>query len=128
MPHAPNPSIMNIIITGASKGIGREIAKKIASENEHRVIAIARSADKLNSLRKEVPDPELLIPIVFNLREGDYEALAIEIRKHFSEIHALVNNAGALINKKIAQLSIADIDLMMDVIETIVEKTRRTKA
>lgn len=106
---------MNIIITGASKGIGREVAKKIASGTEHRVIAIARSEHKLHSLQEEIPDPNRLIPLVFDLREGDYEELALEIRKHFSEIHALVNNAGALVNKSIAQLNLADIDLMLDI-------------
>jgi len=106
---------MNIIITGASRGIGREVARHIISAGDHRVIAIARTEDKLNSLLEELPERDRLIPMVFDLREGDYDQLAINIRKHFSEIHALINNAGALVNKKVSQINSADIDLMMDV-------------
>ena len=106
---------MNVIITGASKGIGREVARQIVSAGEHRVIAIARTEEKLNSLAEELPHPDHLIPLVFDLRQGDYDQLAVSIRKHFSEVHALINNAGALVNKKVSQLDAGDIDLMMDV-------------
>lgn len=106
---------MNIIITGASRGIGKEVAIQLANSGENRVIAIARNEKKLNALKKEVNDPTRVIPIAFDLRTGDYELLSKEIRGHFSEIHVLINNAGTLINKKISRLSADDFDLMMDV-------------
>jgi len=106
---------MNIVITGASRGIGREVARQMASEGKHRVIAIARSEDKLESLAKEITKQDCLIPIIFDLQNGDFEDLAMEIRNHFSEIHVLVNNAGAMVNKKISQITASDLDLMMDV-------------
>ena len=106
---------MNIIITGASRGIGKEVAIQLANSAENKVIAIARDEKKLNALKKEVKDPARLIPIAFDLRHGDYELLSKEIRGHFSEIHVLINNAGILINKKISRLSADDFDQMMDV-------------
>ena len=106
---------MNIIITGASRGIGKEVAIQLANSGENRVIAIARDEKKLNTLKKEVKDPARVIPIAFDLRNGDYELLSKEIRGHFSEIHVLINNAGILINKKISRLSADDFDQMMDV-------------
>ncbi|RLD31073.1 MAG: short-chain dehydrogenase [Bacteroidetes bacterium] len=106
---------MNIIITGASRGIGKEVAIQLANSGENRVIAIARDEKKLNTLEKEVKDPARVIPIAFDLRNGDYELLSKEIRGHFSEIHVLINNAGILINKKISRLSADDFDQMMDV-------------
>jgi len=106
---------MNIIITGASRGIGRQLALNLAAREGNKVIAISRDETKLNSLRKEVTDASKLIPVPFDLQEGDYDALAIEIRRHFSEIHVLVNNAGVLINKKIAKLTADDFDLMMNI-------------
>ncbi len=106
---------MNIIITGASRGIGKEVAIQLANSAENKVIAIARDEKKLNALKKEVKDPARLIPIAFDLRHGDYELLSKEIRGHFSEIHVLINNAGTLINKKISRLSADDFDQMMDV-------------
>jgi len=106
---------MNIIITGASRGIGREVAIQLANIKGNSVIGIARDAKKLNRLRKEVSDPSQIIPIPFDLRNGDYEKLAKDIRAHFSEIHVLINNAGVLVNKKISRLTAEDFDLMMDV-------------
>jgi len=106
---------MNIIITGASRGIGRQLALNLAAREGNKVIAISRDETKLNSLCKEVTDASKLIPVPFDLQEGDYDALAIEIRRHFSEIHVLVNNAGVLINKKIAKLTADDFDLMMNI-------------
>ncbi len=106
---------MNIIITGASRGIGKEVAIQLANSGENRVIAIARDEKKLNTLKKEVKDPARVIPIAFDLRNGDYKLLSKEIRGHFSEIHVLINNAGILINKKISRLSADDFDQMMDV-------------
>jgi len=106
---------MNIVITGASRGIGRKLVLNLVERQGNTVIAISRNEDKLNSLKKEVPDPSRLIPIPFDLRKGDFDALEKEIRGHFSEIHVLINNAGALINKKISKLNAEDFDLMMDV-------------
>lgn len=106
---------MNIVITGASRGIGRKLALNLAEREGNQIIAISRNKIKLDSLKNEVSDPSKLIPVPFDLQNGDFELLEKEIRAHFSEIHVLVNNAGVLINKKIAQLRANDIDLMMDV-------------
>ncbi len=106
---------MNIVITGASRGIGRQVALILAEKEGNRVIAISRNKEKLNSLKNELSDPSRLIALPFDLQGGDFEALGVEIRGHFSEIHVLVNNAGVLINKKISQLRAGDFDQMMDV-------------
>ena len=59
---------MNIIITGASRGIGYETAKLLSAE--HNVIAIARSSDKLEQLKKE-GNSKNIFPIVFDFDNGD---------------------------------------------------------
>ncbi len=41
---------MNIIITGASSGIGFETALELSLQHENKIVAIARSADKLRKL------------------------------------------------------------------------------
>jgi len=38
---------MNIIVTGASKGIGRALVKLLSKAGKHKIISIARSQDKL---------------------------------------------------------------------------------
>ena len=106
---------MNIIVTGASRGIGRQLVLNLAGREGNTVMAIARNKEMLNSLRSDMPGNTRIIPVPFDLRNGDFEVLAKDIRGHFSEIHALVNNAGALVNKKISKLTADDFDLMMDV-------------
>lgn len=44
---------MNFIVTGASTGIGRAVAASIARRNNN-VLAIARSAERLNSLQQSI--------------------------------------------------------------------------
>ena len=38
---------MNVLITGASRGVGFELAKKFLNE-KHQVFAVSRNKDKLN--------------------------------------------------------------------------------
>ncbi|PKP36497.1 MAG: hypothetical protein CVT98_07730 [Bacteroidetes bacterium HGW-Bacteroidetes-15] len=45
---------MNIIITGASRGIGFELAKRFAGLGNHNIIAISRNADKLKELKSSL--------------------------------------------------------------------------
>ena len=42
-----------ILITGASSGIGKELAKKLANKSK-KLFLVARSIDKLNFLKKEL--------------------------------------------------------------------------
>ena len=44
---------MKALVTGASSGIGKEIAKLLAGEGYDLVI-VARSVDKLNNLKEEI--------------------------------------------------------------------------
>jgi short-subunit dehydrogenase len=75
---------LNVIITGASRGIGRELARFYAKNNK--VFAIARDEGKLNELKKE---NENIIPIVCDLSNID------EVRKlKFENIDLVICNAG----------------------------------
>lgn len=92
---------MNIIITGAAKGIGNETARLLSEE--HSVISISRSAGK-NRLRG-------VIPIAFDLETGDIKKdLLPEIKKQFGSVDVLINNAGALISKPFGELTMSDLE------------------
>ena len=55
---------MNIIVTGASSGIGREIIMKLAGDPLNRLIAIARNEEALRSLAEGCPGKNItVIPI-----------------------------------------------------------------
>ena len=46
---------MRVLITGASSGIGRDLAREFAKEN-HDIVLVARNVEKLESLKKELKE------------------------------------------------------------------------
>lgn len=110
---------MNIIVTGASRGIGFELVKLFCKQNGNTVIAIARNAEKLEMLRKEVADSKgtsHVIPMVCDLNdEIQVQALAKEIAKQTPSIDILINNAGAIVNKPFLELTKSDLATVYNV-------------
>jgi NADP-dependent 3-hydroxy acid dehydrogenase YdfG len=79
-------------ITGASKGLGLELAKKLLSEGK-RVAATSRTE---SALIKELGNPsEYFLPLEMDLTNEQSVKNAIEVTvSHFKTIDVLVNNAG----------------------------------
>ncbi|UKT64586.1 SDR family NAD(P)-dependent oxidoreductase [Pedobacter mucosus] len=107
---------MNIIITGASSGIGFETALEFSLQNDNKIVAIARSADKLRKLleiaRGINPDCTIL-PIEFDIVNDDYAALVPFLTERLGTIDILINNAGTLINKPFLETSEIDLSEML---------------
>jgi len=107
---------MNIIITGASSGIGFEAALEFSLNKEHKIVAIARTADKLRKLleiaRSINPDCTLL-PVEFDIVNDDYQALIPFLQERLGTIDILINNAGALINKPFLETTETDLGEML---------------
>jgi 3-oxoacyl-[acyl-carrier protein] reductase len=97
---------MNIIVTGASRGIGRELSTQL-SELGHTVIAISRNSDALIGLAK---NNALIIPITFDLLDGDFKELTQLISSKVDTIDGIVNNAGILVNKPFADITSDDLN------------------
>jgi NAD(P)-dependent dehydrogenase (short-subunit alcohol dehydrogenase family) len=108
---------MNIIITGASSGIGFETALEFSLDPKNKVLCIARSADKLRKLHEIAtgitPDCTLL-PVAFDLVNDDYAALVPFIKERLGTIDILINNAGSLINKPFIDTDEADLAEMLE--------------
>lgn len=121
---------MNILITGASKGIGYELAKKFASKAGNHVFALSRNAELLDELVSEckMNNPRTRIsPLVFDLENGDYEkGLFVNIKSQCSSLHIIINNAGLLINKPFESTSDDDFDRMFNVNVKSVFKLSKT--
>ncbi len=103
---------MNIIVTGASRGIGYEAVKKLASGN-HTIIAVSRNAEKLNALKMEceqIHPASKVISIACDLRnEQELSILVTKITSVATAIDLLINNAGAIVNKPFAEITPADL-------------------
>ena len=98
---------MNVIITGAGKGIGLELTRLFA-KNNHKVLAISRNLQSLENLSG-------VYPISFDLsNRGELNLLIDKIKQHFGTVDILVNNAGALANKPYSNLNYEDFRLMYD--------------
>jgi len=81
---------MKALITGASSGIGREIAKYLDSLG-YNTILVARREDRLKELSKELKNQSEIVKLDVSKLEDVYEL--IDITKD-EDIDILINNAG----------------------------------
>lgn len=91
----------NVIVTGASRGIGYYTALRFA-EQGHQVLALARSNDKLEALKKEASAEGRIQILALDLAQDiDVEA----ITSIFDKVDVIINNAGALVNKPFSEIT-----------------------
>lgn len=95
---------MNIVVSGAGKGIGFELVK-VFIENEHNTVAISRNISNLEKINSK-----FLNPVSFDLISDDYNNLASIINSTLSNVDILINNAGLLVNKPFQDLTDDDFD------------------
>lgn len=109
-----------LFITGASRGIGREIALRAARDGANIVIA-AKSADPhpklpgtIFSVAEEVEAAGgKALALQLDVREEDAVRAALaQANEHFGGIDALVNNAGAIKLTGVAHIELKRFDLM----------------
>lgn len=111
---------MNIIVTGASRGIGYEVAKRFASLGNHNIIAISRNEGKLKELKSACIRENIeahLYPIPFDLaKTEEFETdLLPKIKSYISSVDILINNAGHLVNAPLAGIQQKDFSAMINV-------------
>jgi uncharacterized protein len=84
------------LITGASAGIGAELARVFAM-NGHRVAMVARRADRMRVLADEIAASGAAVPIVIacDLEQRDAsDRIAAVLAEHGVQVEYVVNNAG----------------------------------
>jgi len=104
------------LVTGASSGIGKEVAKRFAKEGAL-VILTARNLDKLKEVQKEIEK-----------NNGNVESYSMDITnrnqinetikniiKKYNKIDILVNNAGIIKPGSIDEVSYEDFDAHVNI-------------
>lgn len=87
---------MVALITGASSGIGRDIARELAKE-KYDLIIVARDKEKLNELKKELEEKYQInvdAEIVDLANEDNCKNLYERVIEKHNSIDILINNAG----------------------------------
>ncbi len=84
------------VVTGASRGIGRETARQLCSEGA-RVLLVARSEDRLAEAAKEAAGAGgEAVPLALDVTESEAgERMVDAAEDRFGAVDVLVNNAGA---------------------------------
>ncbi len=93
-----------IIVTGASRGIGREVALQLVADG-HEVIALARNQERLDELVQQAGASCIGIP--YDLVKEEAGALEANLAT-WDRLDVLINNAGRLENKSFEALTDSD--------------------
>jgi len=107
-----------VLITGASGGIGREIAKKFSKAKAKLALNdIAPQEEKLKELIKELKEDKSLakhfLADVSNLEE--VQNMLEEVKKEFGKLDILINNAGITKDRTLAKMTKEEWQKVIDV-------------
>lgn len=85
-----------VLVTGSSRGIGREIARRFAMQGDRVVINYHRSEDKALSLQRELlaAGKSAMVIRADVSCEEEVRDMVQEVERSFGKIDVLVNNAG----------------------------------
>ncbi len=105
-----------VIVTGASRGIGRAIALKVASLGADVAFNYSQSQDAAESLKKEIEALGVRCEIkkVDIKNFADVKAWVEEVKEKFGRIDILINNAGIIIDKALMMMSENDWKQVVD--------------
>jgi NAD(P)-dependent dehydrogenase (short-subunit alcohol dehydrogenase family) len=107
------PDSKHIVITGASSGIGAELALQLGAAG-HRVALAARRERELRAVAEKVGVRAIAVPTDVT-RRAEVERLRDRTIEAFGHVDVWVNNAGRGITRPVLELTDEQLDLMMAV-------------
>ena len=104
------------LVTGASRGIGRAIALKLAAEGAKVAVNYAGSVEGANEVKKAIEDAggEAVVIGANVSKSDDAEKMVNEVAEKFGGIDILVNNAGITRDGLLARMKNEDFDAVID--------------
>lgn len=103
------------LITGGSRGIGKEIAKKFALNGYNLVINYVSENTDLNKLKEDFKDTEVLFVKTDVTNYESCENMVKEAIEKFGKIDVLVNNAGITKDGLLMRMKEEDFDKVIKV-------------
>jgi len=106
-----------VLVTGASRGIGAEIAIQLASAGAKVIVNYSGSKQKADDVVNQIQSSggEAIAVQADVSKTEDVKALFDKSIKHFGKIDVLVNNAGIMINKLLKDTTDEDFDKQFNV-------------
>ena len=108
---------MNIVITGASKGIGKAIAEKFAA-NGYSLFLCARNEQELAAASREIADKNKNVAVHFKAcdvsKKNQLRAFSDWIHSVSPSINILVNNAGSFVPGQVHEEEDGTIEYLME--------------
>jgi len=101
---------MNIIITGASRGIGFETAQ-LFLKNNHTVFCLTRNTESLEAINH----PNLHVIATDLTYPGSVDNAVSIIKSKVNHIDVVINNAGSIINKPFETIDYQELEIVYKV-------------
>lgn len=107
----------NVIITGATRGIGKGIATTFAKQGANVAFTYSSSVDAANALEKELNDLGVKAKgFQFNAAEFDTaQTFVTDVVKEFGSVDVLINNAGITKDNLLMRMTEEDFDKVIDI-------------
>ena len=101
---------MNVVVTGASSGIGYEIVKELVRANVHTIYAISRNRNQLDALKEECKSIGNTEVIVLPIDLCEINTMDLNSVINNETIDIIINNAGYLVNKPFENISLQQLE------------------
>ena len=110
---------MNVVVTGASRGIGYQIVQSLAKAGVLKIIGISRNYKQLCQLKELCSQLSMteFIPLAYDFQQitAAEPQLAGMIKQHFNHIDILINNAGTMVSKPFENITFDEINRVFNV-------------
>jgi 3-oxoacyl-[acyl-carrier protein] reductase len=106
-----------VLVTGASRGIGAAIAKRLAAEGANVAITYAKDANAAENVVKAIKSSgRKALAVQADAADSNAVKSAVEQAvKTFGRIDVLVNNAGTAIAKPFVDTTLEEMDRLIDI-------------